>query len=60
MVQSNENVGAEGEVTKKDMRHSGIPVPGKLGAAKKQAWALAIGILVVVLIIVAAVIDVQV
>lgn len=60
MVQYNENVSKGGEVTKNDMRHSGIPVPGKLGAAKKQVWALAIGILVVVLIIVAAIIDVQV
>lgn len=46
-------------VTERDMRHSGIPVPGKLGAAKKEAWALAAGILVLVLIIAAAIIDVQ-
>lgn len=61
MVQSKDKVSSpEGEVTERDMRRSGIPMPGKLGAAKKQAWALAFGILVVVLIIVAAIIDVQV
>jgi len=58
---SGRNVAEESPVvTERDMRHSGIPTPGKLGAAKKQVWALAAGILVLVLIILAAFIDVNV
>jgi hypothetical protein len=49
-----------GEVTERDMRHSGIPAPGKLGAAKKQVWALAFGLFVLALIVIAAIIDTQV
>ena len=59
MMQSTENVAKEDVVTERDMRHSGIPAPGKLGAAKKQVWALAVGIFLVVLIIIGAFVDVQ-
>lgn len=66
MVQLKENVSErnladEGQVvTERDMRHSGIPTPGKLGAAKKQVWALVAGLIALVLIIMAAFIDVRV
>lgn len=57
MVQPREN--SSSEVTERDMRHSGIPAPGKLGAGKKQVWALIVGLVVLSLIFVAAIVDMQ-
>jgi hypothetical protein len=60
MAQHQRNISRENDVvTERDMRHSGIPVPGKLGAAKKEAWALGGGILILILIVLAAIIDVK-
>lgn len=45
--------------TERDLRNSGVPPPGKLGAAKGEFRALLIGVGVILLIIMAAVIDTQ-
>jgi hypothetical protein len=57
MAHSGKAASTMDEVTKRDLRGSGIPAPGKLGDAKKEVWWLAIGIGVLVLIFIATFID---
>lgn len=57
MVRSDKNASTMDEVTKRDLRNSGIPAPGKLGEARKEVWALAVGIGILILIVIATFID---
>lgn len=45
--------------TERELRNSGLPPPGGMGAAKGEFRALAIGVGIILLIIVAAIIDTQ-
>ena len=48
-----------GGLTEEELRNSGLPPPGELGAAKGEFRALLIGVGVILLIIIAAIIDTQ-
>ena len=47
------------DFTERELRNSGLPPAGAMGAAKGELKALAIGIGVLVLIIIAAIVDMQ-
>jgi hypothetical protein len=45
--------------TERELRDSGLPPAGNMGAAKNEVWALALGVGVLILLVVAAMIDTQ-
>lgn len=45
--------------SERELRDSGLPPAGKLGASKEEMWALAVGLFVIAMTIAAAFIDTQ-
>ena len=50
-------MGTNGTFTERELRNSGLPKPGDLGDAKKEAWALTLGLGILLLIAMATAIE---